>query len=77
MHPWGDEYASAGVGLGRLDHQPVAPHPHGRVAELDRAGVEVDGIQGQPAGLADAQPDGHQERDQVGHVPRDGPVRRS
>jgi hypothetical protein len=68
------EGASAGVRLGRLDRQSFAAHAHGGGLHLDQPAVEVDGVPGQSTGFADAQAGGHQEGDEVGQVPGDGPL---
>jgi hypothetical protein len=56
-----------------LTTRPFAD-PHGGGADLNGAGVEVDCTPGQAAGLADAQAGCHEEGDEVGHIPGDGPI---
>jgi hypothetical protein len=62
----------AGVGLRRLDDQPLAFDSDGRRWHVDGAQVEVDGVPGQAGCFPDAQPGGHHEADEIGQVPADG-----
>jgi hypothetical protein len=52
------EGAGTGVGLRRLDDEASAADPDRGGPHLDRSRLEVHGIPGQPAGLADAQAGG-------------------
>ncbi len=68
------EGAGSGVGLGGLHDQSLASDSNGGGSHLDCPRLEVYGIPGQAAGLADAQPGSHQKGHQVRQIPGDRPV---